>query len=80
MKRIYLVKYIKVTSVLSNGKGMKNACMRAKHRRVNFYRDREMRLRDVQLKNALHVHDGAKMNRENGARRQKQGAFSRDEN
>lgn len=39
-----------------------------------------MRLRDVQLKNALHVHDGAKMNRENGARRQKQGAFSRDEN
>lgn len=48
--------------------------------RVNFYRDREMRLRDLQLKNALHVHDGAKMNRENGARRQKQGAFSRDEN
>lgn len=56
-----------------------HACVQ-KHRRVNFYRDREMRLRDVQLKNALHVHDGAKMNRENGARRQKQGAFSRDEN
>lgn len=63
---------------------MKNAWMRAKASpewtSKFLSRSRKMRLRDVQLKNALHVHDGAKMNRENGARRQKQGAFSRDEN